>query len=62
MLNRYETGPVATVLFIASALSQCGFGIFSALHSHYKDGWLNALSSLMLLFVFHKRFRRPKTS
>jgi hypothetical protein len=31
MLNRYQTGPLVTVLFIASALALCGFGVFDAL-------------------------------
>ena len=60
MLNRYQTGPVITVLVIASALVLCGFGVIEALYLHHKDGWLSALSALLLLFVYHQRFRKQK--
>jgi len=60
MLNRYQTGPLVTVLFIASALALCGFGDFDALRFHHPYGWFTALSSLLLLFVFHQRFHRHK--
>jgi hypothetical protein len=60
MLNRYQTGPLVTVLFIASALALCGFGRFGALRFHHPYGWLSALNSLLLLFVFHQHFGRHK--
>ena len=60
MLNRYQTGPLVTVLFIASALALCGFGRFGALRFHHPYSWLSALNSLLLLFVFHQHFGRHK--
>jgi hypothetical protein len=60
MLNRYHTGPLVTVLFIAPALALCGFGVFDALRLHHPFGWLSALNSLLLLFVFHQHFLRHK--
>jgi hypothetical protein len=59
MLNRYQTGPLVTV-FIASALALCGFGVFDALRLHHLYGWLSALNSLLLLFVFQQHFGRHK--
>jgi hypothetical protein len=60
MLSRYQTGPVVTVLVLASALVLCGFDVFDALHLHHKVGWLNALSVLLLLIAFHRHFWRHK--
>jgi|HubBroStandDraft_5_1064220.scaffolds.fasta_scaffold119962_2 hypothetical protein len=60
MLNRYQTGPLVTVRFIASALALCGFGLFGALRFHNPYGWLSTLNSLLLLFVFHQHFGRHK--
>ena len=60
MLNRYQTGPLVTLLFIASALALCGFGLFGALRFHHPYGWLSTLNSLLLPFVFHQHFGRHK--
>ncbi len=60
MLNRYETGPIATVLVIVTALALCAFDIFDALRFHHKMGWLNAEGTLLILVVFHQRFRHHK--
>ena len=62
MLNRYQTGPILTLLVIATGLVLCGLGIVDALRYHHREGWLSALSSLLLLFVFHQRFHDHKTS
>ena len=62
MLNRYQTGPIITLLVIATGLVLCGLGIVDALRYHHREGWLSALSFLLLLFAFHKHFHDHKTS
>jgi hypothetical protein len=55
MLNRYRTGPLATVLVFALCLIQCVFGLLAVLHFHDSFGWVNALSSLLILSPFTER-------
>jgi hypothetical protein len=62
MLNRYQTGPLVTVLFIASALALCGFGLFGALRFHHPYGWLSTLNSLYYSSSFTNISDATKTS
>jgi hypothetical protein len=58
MLNRYQIGPVATVVFFMTLVLLCAYGLYVALAHHRWNGWLIALTALLSFFNFHKRFAR----
>ena len=58
MLDRYETGPLATVLVFVGALAFAVFGLVNALRFHHADGWLTTVMSLLFAVVFDQRYRR----
>jgi hypothetical protein len=58
LLNRYETGPLMTLLFLLGVLVLLVFGLVDALHFHDTYGWFQVLSSSLLFVAFHRHLSR----
>lgn len=57
-MSRYQTGPLATVIFFLVIAFWFVWGLIRALHLQEKSGWLQAGMSLLVLISFHNRFSK----
>jgi hypothetical protein len=60
ILDRYQTGPVATLVVFVVLATLVVSDIFDAIHSHSHawQHWMDAVTGILLLFLFHKKFSR----
>ena len=58
MLTRYQIGPFVAIGFFLVMLLTSVFGIYEAIWHHRWNGWLTLLTSLLMVYNFHKRYDR----
>ena len=58
ILNRYQSGPLLTLLFFIGAAASFAWGIFRVVHRHDRGGYFEAAVCVVVVFYFNKNARR----